>query len=234
MAQESEPGYAKRAFRQARADSDFLTIKKAVGSVGFGVLRSALQGDARTMKGFLVGIVLPAIGAYTTLCLGELAVNFIHAPVVLDRQRVEQIKALEEQRPSPASVEFAEFQLQRYQGQHFRNNRVLLILQLRAGNTPITLHNWKLRSSLKPALNPTLTSIDFEHVKPLHRSNSQSVRLEVHDVKRGHLAFDFMGEAQASEDDIRDARHEWALVFSDSLREYTEPIPPQLYTQQST
>ncbi len=93
MSQESRKGYLKRVFRQAKTDSDFLSVKKAIGSIGFGVLRSLFHRDATTVRDFLVGIVLPALAAYAVLCAGELAWNIVRAPFTLDRQRANELNS---------------------------------------------------------------------------------------------------------------------------------------------
>ena len=127
---------------------------------------------------------------YIGLIALYVVVQFFRAPLLLNRRHAARIKESESQRPSPVFVEFDKLQFQQFQqGQHPRNNRVLLVLRLRAGDTPITLHDWRLRSSLKPTLSPTLASVDFEHVRPLQRSRSQSVRLEEHDGKKWLFSF---------------------------------------------
>src|SRR5713101_6384123 len=225
MSQESRKGYLKRVFRQAKTDSDFLSVKKSIGSIGFGVLRSLFHRDATTVRDFLVGIVLPALAAYAVLCAGELAWNIVRAPFTLDRQRANELNSrdheiakLNKQLAAPLLVKFREVV--------FLNNRMLVRMSISTGESPATLSGWALRSQMTPTLTPVLADVNGlgKHV------GGFAIRLDDHDLGEGHLTFSVPGLA---EDELRDVRHQWTLEFSDAHREHSERIPEHLYQRPS-
>jgi hypothetical protein len=160
-----------------------------------------------------------AFGAYVLA-------QIIRAPFVLDRQRTDEIESLKKRLGDVVSVEFRSVTFQ-HPVPDKRNTRLRIDLVFRTSDAPATLGNWALRSEKTPTINPVWSNIwGFSH-----RLGGGSFRLEAHDHQSGAFTFDFMGEALATEDEIKDPLHRWVFTFTDAHRTYSEPIPAELFAK---
>lgn len=151
-------------------------------------------------------------------------VQFVRAPSALDRQRAQRIQDLDDQIVKRPEVTFEAIDFYN-PTPTLRNLRIFVRMSIRTGESPATLSGWALRSQMTPELKPRAVQIIGlgKHVGGL------DTRLESHDSAGGYVSFDFTGMVQASEDEIRDARHGWTLKFSDAHHEYAVQIPKQLF-----
>jgi hypothetical protein len=87
------------------------------------------------------------------------------------------------------------------------------------------MHDWALRSQVRPELKPVVTNIIGlgEHI------SGWTVRLNLHDQAYGTIFFDFSGVALLSEEELRDTSYAWTLEFTDAHRNYSERIPDSLF-----
>jgi hypothetical protein len=158
---------------------------------------------------------------YLWSLIGYLVIQIFRAPLILDRQRAEEIGELRKRLGEAVTVEFEPVTF-RQPLPNLRNTSMHINISLRTGDVPATLRDWALRSKSKPNLNPVAVSVVGDWTK----QSSHTIRLEAHATGHGFVRFDFMGKAQATEDEIREC--DWILVFSDAHREYAEAIPQQM------
>jgi hypothetical protein len=151
-------------------------------------------------------------------------VQIIRAPMVLDRQRAEQIQEIAGRLGDPVSVEFRSITFEHAVADR-RSSRMRLDMVIRTSDSPATLAEWSLRSQKNPELKPLLA-----HIWGLGRHvGGNTIRLDDHDHQGGAILFDLVGQAQASEDEARDANHKWTFEFRDAHRSYAIEIPERLY-----
>jgi hypothetical protein len=151
---------------------------------------------------------LAAIGAY-------LFYATIRAPFELDRERADDIDGkartienLSAKLATPLfSVEFDRLEF----GRPLANSSVRMVVHLtiHAGDTPVTLHDWALRSLMKPQLAPRAASVALGPAL-----NGNQIYFQPRESRVGYIAFDFNGVVSATEDEVRDARHEMETPVS--------------------
>ena len=167
-------------------------------------------------------------GGQTLLIVMALITYFIPAliwaPVALDREGSNTLERIKEQLGDAVSVQFERVILE-HPVPDRRNTRMQIRMAISTADSPATLHGWALRSKVQPDLKPPVA-----HVWGLGQHvGGHTVRLLDHDHQSGAIAFDFMGQAEASEEAIQDPRHQWVFEFSDAHRDYSLPIPADLF-----
>jgi hypothetical protein len=215
--------YYRRYFiqvgQQARADASGLVIGFVLA-----VAVQVLQVLYRVMyaENFRANF-LSTFWPYAAAVVTYLIYAAIRAPLELDRGRAAEIVELERRLGDPVSVEFENITFE-HATPDKRCSRLRLNLLIRTSDTRATLSGWGLRSESSPSLKPLLA-----HIWGLHRISGNTVVLEAHDHQPGAFLFDFVGPAQASEEQVRDAEHKWRFEFRDSHRPYSVEIPTRLY-----
>jgi hypothetical protein len=171
-------------------------------------------------RGNLLSTITPylvAVGAY-------FVIQFLRAPVTLDRERAKEIEKIASRLGGEVSVTFKTLGFE-HPVPDKRNTRLRIDVAFRTSDAPATLGSWALRSEKAPSMNPVCSYIwGFNQ-----RLGGGSFRLEAHDHQSGAFAFDFMGTAQATEEEIIDPLHHWCLEFTDAHRTYSEPIRTELF-----
>jgi len=179
--------------------------------------RTSMSTD---FHGNMLATVWPYVIAFAAYILAQI----VRAPLALDRQRAKQIQDLDVQVVKKPEITFEELRFQ-HPMPNSRYVNILVRMSIRTGESPATLSGWALRSQMKPELK--LLAVHLiglgKHV------GGFSTRLESHDSSSGHITFDLIGPAQASEDELKDPRNQWKLEFSDAHNKYSERIPDSLY-----
>jgi hypothetical protein len=222
MAQVSGGNYLRRFLREVVRQA-FQFSKENVWPQVIAVATFLFQVVFRTSSSTdFHGNMLATLWAFIAALGVYIVVQIVRAPLVLDRQRADEIENIKKRLGNGVSVRFEQISF-RYPTPNVRNVTMVVQLLLRTDDSPATVHDWALRTQAKPNLKSVVTNILGlgKHIA------GWTIRLDAHDQAYGSIFFDFTG-SQQSEEELRNTSG-WILEFTDAHRTYSEAIPDSLF-----
>ncbi len=225
MAEVSEANYYWRWFIQVWRQTirvgwaQFMAVITAVAVLILDVVYGATSDNKFRPE------VHAVVVAYLTILIGYILYEIARAPLILDRERANEIDHLKAAVPPPAAVAFEklEFTLRQDNPSTTRCNMSVNV-RFSSGKKPATLHNFRLRSEA-----PKFEHFDWpaQAVYGHSRSHGSNViALGPNDIKHARLVFDFGVIGTSKLDDPQMAS---CLEFEDASKRYREKFPERLY-----